>query len=127
MSAYSTRTEEPASTESNTANTTHLDDLDIDEIHTRATAIQHMPTALLDVRSLFGVGNGLATKLREAGFSTIPDIHHTERWKLTLINGIGDETARGLKAVASSRCDYHFGNYAWEPFKEYEPAIARDR
>lgn len=104
---------------------TYPNDIDVDEIETRGTAILHMPRALTDVSDLFGVGDSLSEKLTDAGFATVPDIHHTEKWKLTLIDGIGDDTARALKSLASSRCDYHFGEYAWEPFKDYEPEIAR--
>jgi hypothetical protein len=119
-------TQQHAQTQRGAHSRTDSDDVDVENIQQRSVAIQQMPTALIDVSTLFGVGNELTQKLRDAGFSTIPDIHHTEKWKLTLIDGIGEETAEGLKAVASSRCDYHFGDYAWEPFKEYEPAIAAD-
>jgi len=101
-------------------------ELDIYDIHNRSLAIQHMPDALINIETLFGVGTQLATNLRRAGFSTIPDIHHNEKWKLTLIDGVGEDTARGLKSLAAGRCDYHFGNYAWKPFKEHDPTIVAE-
>jgi hypothetical protein len=114
-----------------TATTTVADaeyphDVDVDDIDDRGAAIQHMPKALIDVGDLFGVGEKLQEKLVGAGFSTIPDIHHSAKWKLELIDGVGEDTARALKSLAASRCDHHFGDYAWEPFKEHEPEIARD-
>lgn len=103
----------------------HPADRDTNDIRTRTGAIQHMPTALIDVSDLFGVGESLSEKLIEAGFSTIPDIHHSPKWQLTLIDGVGDDTARALKSLAASRCDHHFGDYSWEPFKKYEPGIVQ--
>jgi hypothetical protein len=82
-------------------------------------------SGLIDVSDLFGVGESLSEKLIEAGFSTIPDIHHSPKWQLTLIDGVGDDTARALKSLAASRCDHHFGDYSWEPFKKYEPGIVQ--
>lgn len=123
MSTHQTQTQTAGQNPTGDAD---ISELDIYDIHTRSLAIKHMPDALINIESLFGVGKQLATNLRKAGFSTIPDIHHNEKWKLTLIEGVGEDTARGLKSLAAGRCEYHFGNYAWKPFKEHDPTIVAE-